>query len=336
MQVAIKTKRTSQFIDWWAWGALSGFILTFLILIFSPWWQRTLLDERVMVQDDEPAKLKPIEIKSHKLGAMRVDAEAQINANEWVAFEIQLLDKAGKVVASGTKEGWRETGTWYEDGESGSWDEQDTLGGLDVRAKQDETLTVALTLLDYGTTEGKDVNKPVSFQVTVSDGIIDIGYLWLGIICSCPLALASMYAARKSGKRAIFQKIGDSDPTGRGILGGENRLVRVRVEINADEMAPPQLEVTLVINDGYGEQIYCDTSIVNVKRKTKDGRFIKAVAKLDKFFVISERGSYGFHVDIYPDASIDRTKLIVRDGARTLLPTDVVYLDNTKELALNN
>ena len=335
MQVTIKTKRTSRFIDWWAWGAFSGFILTFVTLILSPMWQQTLLNETVAVQDDEPAKLKPIELKPHTFGAMRVDAEARINANEWVAFEIQLLDKAGKVIASGTKEAWSETGTWYEEGESGTWDEQDTLGGLDVRAKQDETLTVALAVLDYGTTAGQDLSQPVSFQVTVSNGIIDTGYLWLGIIFSCPLALATMYAARKSGKRAIFQRISDSDPTGRGILGGENRLVRVRVEVEADETAPRQLEVTLVINDGYGEQLYSESCCVNVERKTKDGSFIKAVAKLDKFFVISERGSYGFHVDVYPDAPIDRTKLIVRDGARTILPTDVVYLENNKELVVN-
>ncbi|TWH42581.1 hypothetical protein [Dulcicalothrix desertica] len=335
MQVTIKTKRTSQFIDWWAWGAFTSFILIFVTLILSPMWQRTLLNETVTV-DDEPAKLKPIELKPHTLGALRVDAEARINANEWVAFEIQLLDKAGKVIASGTKEGWSETGTWYEEGEYGSWAEQDTLGGLDVRAKQDETLTVALALLDYGTTEGKDLNQPVSFQVTVSDGIIDTGYLWLGMILSSPFALATMYAARKSGKRAIFEKIQDSDPTGRGILGGEKRLVRVRVEVEADETAPRQVEVRLVINDGYGEQIYCESTDVNVERKTKDGQFIKAVAKLDKFFVIPERNSYGFHVEVYPDAPIDRTKLIVRDGARTILPTDVIYLENHKDLAVNN
>ncbi|MBF2063436.1 MAG: hypothetical protein IGS39_03225 [Calothrix sp. C42_A2020_038] len=327
--MSTETKRTSRFIDWWAWGAFNGFILIFLTLIISPFWQRTLLNKIVTVQDDEPVKLEPVELKSNALGALRVDAEAQINANEWVAFEIQLLDQAGKVIASGIKQGWSETGTWYEDGESGSWSEQDTLGGLDVRAKQDEKLTVALALLDYGTTAGKELNNPVSFRVKVRNGVIDIGYLWLGIVICFIFALVAMYATCKSGKRAIFETINDSDPTGRGTLGGQDRLVRLRVEVEADETVPQRLEIRLVINDAYGEQVYCESTDIGVSRKIEDGEFINAVGKLEKLFVISERGSYGFHVEIHPDEPIDRTKLIVRDGARTLLPVDVVHLAAT-------
>ncbi|CDN14057.1 hypothetical protein RintRC_4826 [Richelia intracellularis] len=38
---------------------------------------------------------------------MRVDVEARISNNQWVTYEIQLLDKQGKLIASGVKQAWR-------------------------------------------------------------------------------------------------------------------------------------------------------------------------------------------------------------------------------------
>lgn len=48
--------------------------------------------------------------------------------------------------------------------------------------------------------------------------------------------------------------------------------------------------------------------------------------KLQKFFILNERASYGFHVEVFPDEPVNRTSLIVRDGARTLKPVEVIHI----------
>jgi hypothetical protein len=326
MGETINTQRTGKFIDWSVHVALAAFLLSFLTLIVSPFFQRTLLYKTVTASEGEPFKLEPVQLSANSIGAMSVDAEAQIAANEWVTFEIQLLDQSGKIVAAGIKEGWRETGSWYEDGESGTYDESDTLGGMDVKAKKDEKLTVAIALLEYGTVQGTELDKPVPFQVTVKSGVMDVGYFWFGTIGSFFLWLMTMVAAKKSGKKVINEKINDSDPTGRATVGGENKLVRVIVEIEADETSPSQLEVCLFVNDAYGEQIFAESVAVNVNVEKEDGKFKKATAKLNRYFTFSQATSYGFHAEIHPDEPIDRTKLIVKDAARTIFPVDVIEI----------
>jgi hypothetical protein len=329
MGETINTQKTGKFIDWWAHVAFGAFLLSFLTLIASPFFQRTLLSKTVTGTDDEIVKLDPVQFSTSSIGAMSVDAEAQIAANEWVTFEIQLLDQSGKIVAAGIKEGWRETGSWYEDGESGTYDESDTLGGMDVKAKKDEKLTVAIALLEYGTAEGTDIDKPVPFQVTVKSGVMDVGYFWFGTIGSFVLWLSTIVAAKKSGKKVINEKINDSDPTGRATVGGENKLVRVKVEIEADETTPSQLEVCLFVNDAYGEQIFTESVAVNVSIQKENGKFQKATANLNRYFTFPQTASYGFHVEVHPDEPIDRTKLIVKDGVRTLFPVGVVEIGAT-------
>jgi hypothetical protein len=329
MGETINTQKTGKFIDWWVHVAFGAFLLSFLTLIASPFFQRILLYKTVTATDDEIVKLEPVQFSTNSIGAMSIDAEAQIAANEWVTFEIQLLDQSGKIVAAGIKEGWRETGSWYEDGESGTYDESDTLGGMDVKAKKDEKLTVAIALLEYGTVQGTDIDKPVSFQVTVKSGVMDVGYFWFGTIGSFLLWLSTMIAAKKSGKKVINEKINDSDPTGRAIVGGENKLVRLKVEIEADETSPNQLEVCLFVNDAYGEQIFAESVLVNVNVQKENGKFQKATAKLNRYFVFPQAASYGFHVEVHPDEPIDRTKLIVKDGAKTLFPVEVLEIGAT-------
>ncbi|PAX51147.1 hypothetical protein [Brunnivagina elsteri] len=329
MGETINTQKTGKFIDWWVHVAFGAFLLSFLTLIASPFFQRTLLYKTVTATDDEIVKLEPVQVSANSIGAMSVNAEAQIGADEWVTFEIQLLDQNGKIVTEGVKEGWRETGSWYEDGESGSYDESDTLGGMDVKSKKDEKLTVAIALLEYGTNEGTDIDKPVPFQVTVKSGVMDVGYFWFGTIGSLFLWLMTMVAAKKSGKKVINEKINDSDPTGRATLGGENKLVRVKVEIEADETTPSQLEVCLFVNDAYGEQIFAESLLVNVSVQKENGKFQKATANLNRYFVFPQAASYGFHVEVHPDEPIDRTKLIVKDGVKTLFPVDVLEIGAT-------
>lgn len=327
--MTIQTQRTSRFIDPWPYVALGAALLVFLALFSAGSFQRTLLSTTVNASEEEPVQLEPLILRRQMIGALRVEVKALLPTNTWVTYEIQLLDNQGKPFASAIKQAWNESGTWYEDGESGSWQEEDLLGGLDVRAKQNETVTIAIAVLEYGNASGQELDQPVPFEVIVQNGAIDTRYLWAGLLGTSSLALLALYATPLTGKKAIAKTIQDSDPSDRATVGGAGRLVRVKVDVASDKTSPPQLEVRLWLNDPYGEQIYTRSFPVRLSFTKEEGKIKGATGRLQTFFILEPRSSYGFHVEVLPDAPVDSTTLTVRDGTRTLKRVEVVKIDSS-------
>jgi hypothetical protein len=328
MSAAVDTQRSGRFIEWWSYIGIAASALLFLTFIFSGLFQKTLIFRKITASEGVPVKLEPLKLQPTAIGALRIDAEALIQPQQWVTFEIQLLDKQGKVIAAGIKEAWSESGTWYEEGESGSWLELDRLGSLDIRAKQLEDITIAINVLGYGNSSGADLNQPVPFQVTVQNGVIDGDHLFWASLWSLCLGTLSLVLTPKIGKKVISEEIKDSDPTGRGTVGGANKLLRVNVDVESDETSPRTLEVQLFINDAYGEQIYAESFLLGVKFHRSDGKFEKATCSLQKFFILDNQASYGFHVEVLPDEPVDKTRITVREDARTLRPVDIVRISS--------
>ncbi|KYC38564.1 hypothetical protein WA1_35860 [Scytonema hofmannii PCC 7110] len=327
MPVTVDTQRTGRFIHWWSYVALGASALVFLSLMTAPFFKQTLIHKDVQVKEEEPFKIKSLQLAPQLIGALRVDVNAIIPDNRWVTYEIQLLDKQGKVLASGIKEAWKESGYWSEEGETGTWSEEDLTAGLDVRAKKNEEVTLALAVLGYGETSGKELAEAVPFIMTVENGVIDTRPLWGGVFWSTFFSVMALFATRRIGKKAISAKINDSDPNGRETVGGANRLVRVNVNIQSDETSPPELEVYLSINDSYGEQVYAGSFPVKLSFTKEKGKITKVTGKLEKFFILEQRASYGFHVEVLPDEPIYRTSLFVRDSVRTLQPVEVIRIN---------
>jgi hypothetical protein len=236
----VSLQRTGRFVEPWSYVALGSSILVFLALMVAPFFEKTLVYKNVTVREGEPLKLKELQLNPQPMGALRVDVNALIPSNKWVTYEIQLLDKQGKVIASGLKEAWKESGVWNEDGESGTWSEEDVTGGLDIRAKKNEQVSIALAVLGYGNTNGQELDEAVPFTVSVKNGVIDTRHLFPGLFWSSVLYMMALIATRHTGKKAIVTKINDSDPSGRETVGGANRLVRVNVDVESDETSPPE------------------------------------------------------------------------------------------------
>ena len=328
MRAHIQTQHTSRFVSLWPYVALLGVILTLGAAIASLFLQTNLVDTTLQVWEDEPETLESIPLRQGGLGAMRIDVVAQLPTNRWVTYEIQILDAQGSVLATGIKQAWDESGTWQEDGESGTWRESDLQGGLDIRAdKQDENITIALSILEYGTTADVEVDEPVFFRVKVIQGAIDSRYLWGSLLGTLGLTLLSFLSMGEAGRKAISMTIKDSDLNGRAVLGGSDRLVRVVVDILADETSPRSLDVHLVIKDGDGKQVYTSISPVRLNvQRDKKGAIEKTNGYLRKFFILEPKTSYGFYVEISPDAPVDVTSLTVRDGVRTLQGVELIHI----------
>ncbi|MBV6624452.1 MAG: hypothetical protein KI793_16190 [Rivularia sp. (in: Bacteria)] len=348
MSASINVKKTNRFIDpalYVAFGA-TGFV--FLALIASAFFGKVLFSKTVRVAQEEVVKIEALKLEPQLVGALRIDAKASIPNNHAVVYEIQLLDKQGKLIASATKDAWRESGVWYEDGESGTWNEDDLNAGLDVRAKKNEEVTVAISVLEYENLSGgkarslttfsvddvignqankpKSTNPAINFDVKITNGVVDSRHLWPGLFGTLALAVMTYIAAPRSGKKVISEAINDSDPSDRATVGGADKLVRVKINVTSDETSPRSMAAKLVINDSYGEQLYSEHIPLKLTFHREDGKLEKVTGFAQKFFVLETQDSYGFRVEVIPDAPVDRTVLTVIDGNRTRRAVEAVHI----------
>ena len=322
MSASINVKKTSRFIDPALYIALGATGLIILALIASAFFEKVLFSKTVQVSEEEVVKIEALKIEPQLIGALRIDAKATIPDNRWVTYEIQLLDKQGKLIASATKEGWRESG--YEDGES--WNEDDLQAGLDVRANKNEEVTLAISVLEYADKIGREIAEPVNINVKVANGVVDTRHLFPGLFGTLALAVMTFLAVPYTGKNVISKTIDDSDPGDRATLGGADKLVRVKINMKSDETSPPTMKARLVVNDSYGEKLYEENISLNLKFHREDGKLEKVTGFAQKFFILEPQDSYGFHVEVIPDAPVDRTTLTVIDGNRTRTTVEAVHI----------
>jgi len=326
MPVDVQPYRTRRFTDWSPLAALGALVILAIAAIASPFFSRRLLDTTVIVSPEETVRLEAVQPRGG-LGALRIDARARLPRNSWLTFEVQIFDSQNNLLASGIKQAWRESGIWREDGESGTWSEQDLKGRFDIRrATIDQPITLAITVLDQGQTGGQALAQPVSFDVTVRDGVIDGRYLWVGFFGVLIITLITSLAVGKSGRKVISERVNDSDVAGRATLGGANKLVRVSIDVISDETSPRELQADLVIKDGYGEQLYRRQLPISLKFRRDDGKIDSAKGQASLDLILEPRGSYGVWVEVMPDGPVDYTHLTVREGVRTLQPTEIIRL----------
>jgi len=333
MSVQSQSSKTVKFIDLFFHLIWASAGVMFLALIFSSSFSKTLVSTQIQVEPEDSVTLDPIELKSQTIGALRVDVRAYVPSNQWVTYEIQLRDQQGEIIASGLKQAWAESGTWSEEGETGSWYEDDVNGGLDVRATETEPVTIAVEVLEYSDTSGIELTGPVTFAVDVKQGVIDSRYLWAGFVGTAILALISFFAV-PTGKEVIKQvtrhRSEEVEASGRAMLGGKNRLVKAAVRIETDHNCPPTLHVELTVCDGNGTEIHRQSeSIAMVKHKNDKGQVLSGSGNLQSFFILDPKDSYKFQIQTNSKRVVRKTDLRVFDGGKTVWPVQVTHLTST-------
>ena len=136
-------------------------------------------------------------------------------------------------------------------------------------------------------------------------------------------------AVPSNGKKVISKTINDSDPSERATLGGANKLVRVKINVKSDETSPLTMRARLVVNDSYGEQLYSENIPLGLNFHREEGKLEKVTGFAQKFFILEPQDSYGFHVEVTPDAPVDETTLTVLDGNRTRTAVEVVHIGSS-------
>ena len=332
MSITVEEKRTNRFKDPWAYIALGSTGLIILAFFLAGLFEKSLVKGRFSVTPGNYASVKTFDLEPHGIGALRVDASAKISDNTSIAYEIQLVDSQNKVLSSAVKEAWRESGTWREGGESGSWSESDLKGGIDIRSKKKEKVTLRVGVLEYANKFGQKLTSPKpSFVIDVRSGVVDTRRLWPGLFTTLFMSGLTLFSLKNSGKKVINKKINDSDVSDRATVGGENSLVKVKVDVVADETTPRSVNVELVINNSYGEKVYAGSHRINMLLTTVNSRVKSGRGSAKLFFVFNQRDSYSFNVEVVPDAPIDKTTLTIRDGSKTLKSVKAIHINSDGE-----
>lgn len=321
------TQSISKFVEPGVYIAWVAAAVALVVLVLSAIFPQTVIDRSLSVNPGGLGSLQPIALQPTAIGAWRIDVKSVIPQNRWVTYEIRLLDPAGKLLNSAIKQSWKESDTLYEDADTGRWEQENLLGGLDVRsrAKSEETVTIALAVLTYTDNAGKTVEQPVSFQVKVQKGVADTRYLWAGFLGATGIATVSSLGVRKTGTKVISKSIDDSEAGDRAVVGGSDRLVRLSVDVKADETTPSRANVDVWVKDGYGNCAYHTTVPILFKfQRNRD----RAKGNIKQYFILEKRGSYGFYVEVNPDEPVERTEMTVLEGVRTIVPVNMAIVQS--------
>lgn len=327
VNVNVKTEKNKRFIDRWAYvpGVVSCFILLCAVFSYAP--AQTLLDKKVYL-NEEAVNVGSFELQPSKLGALRIDVTSSFgntsSDDDWIIYEIQLVDSQGNIIASAIDEDWKESGIWREDGETGTWRESNLTGGIELRSPQAEQLDLVIQLLER---KYPDSSNSLSFQVKVQNRVLNSSALWIGFVLSVIIAIGAVINTKDSGREAIARKINDSDPQARANVGGKDNLVKVKLEVRLDKNTPRTVEVSLAINNAYGERVYHDVHSVSVFKYNSNGEN-RGMVHFKKFLILEPYSSYGFSVKVKPDDPVDWTYLEVRQGSKSLTSIDVINVSS--------
>jgi len=343
MSAKIETTTTGRFIDHTFQISLLSLVLIILAGFVSVFFSKELVDKTVTVNPEQRVNLESMTLERRLIGALRIDVTAQLDTSRWVIYEIQLYDDKDQLLASAIDESWYSAGRWHEGGETGTWEQEEVKGGLDVQwgDKEKQDVTIAISVLEVGPTQGRtnNLDAPVAFEVKVRDGVIDTRYLWLGFFGTATMSLLSLIAVKGTGKFKIRETVNDSDVGKRAILGGEDSLVQVMVKVSvydATSPDPDSLYLNLWITDGMGNKIYSDPvkwyrdNEGNMTFHKDEGNIDNARTERDRgkskfyltlplnYFILTRRGYYGFYVEVSSYGPVDATTLIVKENVKTL------------------
>ncbi|MFL0793411.1 MAG: hypothetical protein AB8B70_09635 [Prochlorococcus sp.] len=161
---------------------------------------------------DRPQLSQPFLLQRGVLGSPLIDLQAKLPANSSMGLSVELLDQNGDLVLELEKEGWREIGTWVEDGESGTYDESDSSLKLDLRPISDGPHRLRLTLEEFSDAAAQPLQPPLQLQLLVNNHSVDLPLLLITAGLSLLLVLffwQSIYGdcRQRSQRRLVDDRV---------------------------------------------------------------------------------------------------------------------------------
>ncbi len=326
----------------WPLASLLLPLLPLLVLAVSALeWPRRLV---MVVPEGQRVLSAPFELRDGWLGSPRLSLTAEIPPNSSVELDVALLDAGGRTVLSLTKDGWRASGTWAEEGESGTWEEGDAGLALAMRPEQSGRFQLAVQLQDLLDEAGRPLPHPVVVRGSVRNHSVDAPLLLFTTVVTLATALLLLMASYGVARGRWVRRSDDAGAAIRCEAGGPG-LVRVGVvarwELPDDKAPlgqPPSTAVLeLRVCDAVGHPRLRHRQTVAVAHRSSDGDHWLS-ARHVIHLRLPEPGSHRVSVQL-PETfradgdqwEIEWLRLTVEDGMRTARPVPVLSPDAVKE-----
>ncbi|MCT0207650.1 hypothetical protein [Synechococcus sp. CS-1332] len=326
----------------WPLASLLLPLLPLMVLLVSALeWPRRLV---MVVPEGQRVLSAPFELQDGWLGSPRLALTAEIPPNSTIELDVALLDGNGRTVLTLTKDGWRASGTWAEEGESGTWEEDDAGLALAMRPGQSGRFQLAVQLQDLLDEAGQPLPNPVVVRGSVSNHSVDAPLLWFTALLTLALAQVLLLACYGVSRGRWVQRSQQASAAIRCEAGGPGllRLVVVaRWELPHDNpplgQPPDPAALELRVSDAQGRIRLQHREMVAVAHRSNDGDHWLSV-RHTLHLRLPERGSYRFRLQLPEEFRVDGDtwdiewlQLSVEDGRMTAWPVSVLPLDGAVE-----
>ena len=171
---------------------------------------RQLLDQELTLPSSGEVKFsKDFVLDAEAVGATRLYAKVGLPVNTAVSLSTELLNASNEVVLAFDKEGWRERGTWNEDGQSGIYDESDSYYDVFIKPNQSGQYRLRFAVDGLEDQAGNALQAQLPLRVYIQDRRIDEGLiLWTNLI-SFGIILMFLNSIYCQGRRRFGGRIDD-------------------------------------------------------------------------------------------------------------------------------
>lgn len=283
----------------------------------------------------------PLRLESGGFGSPLIKLRAELPVNTAMGLGVELLDAGGVTVLALAKDGWRETGTWSEGGESGRWEESDADVRLSLRPPRSGAYRLRLTLEDLLDTAGRPLESPLLVRVEVRNHSVDAPLLWFtALVTQLMVGIAQGAVYRDCRLRRVL-RVEESRLMLRCRLGGAGLLrlaIRARYERPTRDAGPLstqlQAALQLEVSDALGRSLLSFRRSLPVAAHSSDGDHWLNVNEV-LHIKVSEPASLGLKLTL-PETiadggepwEIEWLRLVLEDGVLSPRPVAVLMLES--------
>lgn len=333
------TSRPEELLRWpqWLWPlSLLPLLILALSALVPP--QRQLL---LLGAEDQAVLSRPFRLEQGWLGSGRIDLRTELPPDSAMALAVELLDARGAVQLQLTQDGWRETGTWVEDGESGTYDESQSELQLPLRPQRSGDYRLRLVLEDFSDDAQPQRPPLLRLHLAVHNHRVDAGLLLFTALISALLLRLHVLAETRHCRRRWWRRSDDDRHSLRLEAGGAGLLrlrLRGRYE-KPDRVTAPlvethlQVPLRLRLSDAWGTTLLEHQETVRLQsRGSADAAWWLAEASVH--VRLPERTELGIWARL-PERpasaalEMEWLELVVEDGVRTPRPVPVFALNST-------
>jgi hypothetical protein len=322
----------------WPLAALALPLLPLLVIVLSALeGPRRLV---VVVPPEQRVLSAPFTLREGWLGTPLLALAAEIPPNSSIDLDVALLDGKGRTVLDLSKQGWRASGTWAEEGESGTWEERDTGLALALRPGSTGRFQLAVGLQELLDEAGRPLPMPVVVRGSLRNHAVDVPLLLFTAVMTLAVVQVLLTATYGLSCCRRVQRTPEAGAAIRLEAAGPGLLrVSLRARWERPHEGPPmgqppaEAALDLRVSDGLGRQRLHHRERVRVSQGSSDGDHWLSVRR-QLHLRLSERDSYRIRVELPEHFAgdgdrweIEWLQLTLEDGLVTPWPVPVLPLE---------